>query len=172
MGRRAQRSMYRHHATLEPAMVVLQHVPVRSCPVGHALPPALLPRCVQPVQKVRNLLPYMKKLPSKRVVKLENVTADPLKFSIAYNGSTIHGLPPGVKSPELAAWEVTGIDAVVKRYNSSGQVEAGQGVPKNGSRGRAIHCLCFICSWHTWATHALLVACFPQRHMCCCRRLP
>ncbi|GIL71901.1 hypothetical protein Vretimale_636 [Volvox reticuliferus] len=76
----------------------------------------------EPVMKVRNLLPYMKKLPNKRVVKLERLAGDPLRFSLAYNISTPHGLPPGVKTPELAEFEVTGIDGVIQRYNTSGQV--------------------------------------------------
>ncbi|GFR42342.1 hypothetical protein Agub_g3033, partial [Astrephomene gubernaculifera] len=75
-----------------------------------------------PLLKLRNLLPYMKKLPSKRLVKLERLAADPLRFSLAYNGSTPHGLPPGVREAALAEWEVTGVDEVVGRYNSSGQV--------------------------------------------------
>ncbi|GIL45761.1 hypothetical protein Vafri_2912 [Volvox africanus] len=76
----------------------------------------------EPFMKVRNLLPYMKKLPNKRVVKLERLAGDPLRFSLAYNISTPHSLPPGVKTPELAEFEVTGIDGVIQRYNTSGQV--------------------------------------------------
>ncbi len=34
----------------------------------------------QAFQKVRNLLPYMKKLPNKRVVRLDGLASDPLKF--------------------------------------------------------------------------------------------
>ncbi len=71
---------------------------------------------------MRNLLPFMKKLPSKRVVKLDGLAADPLRFSLAYNASTAHGLPPGVSDPALGEWEARGIDDVVKRYNTSGQV--------------------------------------------------
>ncbi len=66
----------------------------------------------------------MKKLPNKRVVKLDNLAGDPLRFSLAYNQSTPHGLPPGVKTPELAEFEATGIDGVIQRYNTSGQVRA------------------------------------------------
>ncbi|GLI64023.1 hypothetical protein VaNZ11_007184 [Volvox africanus] len=76
----------------------------------------------EPFMKVRNLLPYMKKLPNKRVVKLERLAGDPLRFSLAYNITTPHGLPPGIKTPELAEFEVTGIDGVIQRYNTSGQV--------------------------------------------------
>eukprot|EP00198_Chlamydomonas_reinhardtii_P001208 XP_001690543.1 ER-located HSP110/SSE-like protein [Chlamydomonas reinhardtii] len=75
-----------------------------------------------PLQKVRNLLPFMKKLPNKRVVRLDGVAADPLRFSLAYNASTHHGLPPGVKAAELADFEATGVEDVIKRYNTSGQI--------------------------------------------------
>ncbi|EFJ52505.1 heat shock protein Hsp70G [Volvox carteri f. nagariensis] len=76
----------------------------------------------EPFLKVRNLLPYMKKLPNKRVVKLERLAGDPLRFSLAYNASTHHGLPPGVRSPELAEFEATGVEEVIQRYNTSGLV--------------------------------------------------
>ena len=72
---------------------------------------------------VRNLLPYMKKLPIKRVVHLNNVTASPIRMSLAYNTSTHHGLPPGVEAPELASFEVTGIEKAIERYNTSGVVD-------------------------------------------------
>ena len=71
---------------------------------------------------VRNLLPYMKKLPIKRIVHLNNVSASPIRISLSYNTSTHHGLPPGVDSPELASFEVTGIEGVIERYNVSGVV--------------------------------------------------
>ncbi|KAG2432896.1 hypothetical protein HXX76_008627 [Chlamydomonas incerta] len=74
------------------------------------------------LQKVRNLLPFMKKLPNKRVVRLDGVAADPLRFSLAYNASTHHGLPPGVKAAELADFEASGVEDVIKRYNTSGQI--------------------------------------------------
>ena len=74
----------------------------------------------------------MKKLPNKRVVRLDGVAADPLRFSLAYNASTHHGLPPGVKAAELADFEATGVEDVIKRYNTSGQVES----PGGGEAGR------------------------------------
>ncbi|KAG2448832.1 hypothetical protein HYH02_006183 [Chlamydomonas schloesseri] len=83
---------------------------------------AALPEGAEPLQKVRNLLPFMKKLPNKRVVRLDGVAADPLRFSLAYNTSTHHGLPPGVKAAELADFEATGVEDVIKRYNTSGQI--------------------------------------------------
>ena len=71
---------------------------------------------------VRNLLPYMKKLPIKRIVHLNNISASPIRISLSYNTSTHHGLPPGVDSPKLASFEVTGIEGVIERYNVSGVV--------------------------------------------------
>lgn len=41
---------------------------------------------LQSFQKVRNLVPYMKKLPNKRVVKLDNIVADPLQVSPVCRG--------------------------------------------------------------------------------------
>jgi len=71
---------------------------------------------------VRSLLPHMKKLPIKRIVHLSNVTASPIRVSLSYNTSTHHGLPPGVDMPELASFEITGIEGVIERYNVSGVV--------------------------------------------------
>ena len=39
--------------------------------------------------------PAGKKLPIKRAVKYSNLTADGFSFTLAYNGSALHGLPPG-----------------------------------------------------------------------------
>ena len=75
------------------------------------------------VGSVRSLLPCMKKLPIKRVVHLTNVTASPVRFSLSYNTTTHHGLPPGVDAPELATFEVTGIEKAIERYNTSGSVD-------------------------------------------------
>jgi hypoxia up-regulated 1 len=63
----------------------------------------------------RNLLPYMKKLPIKRVVHLSNVTGSPIKISLSYNASTHHGLPPGVDEPKLAAFEISGVEKAIER---------------------------------------------------------
>lgn len=43
------------------------------------------------------LLPAGKKLPVKRALRWTNLTADPFTFTLAYNESSPHGLPPGVK---------------------------------------------------------------------------
>ena len=71
---------------------------------------------------VRNLLPAMKKLPIKRIVHFNNLTSDPIRVSLAYNTSAPNGLPPGVDEAELGAFEITGVDGAIRRYNSSGTV--------------------------------------------------
>jgi hypoxia up-regulated 1 len=52
------------------------------------------------------LLPFMKKVPAKRVVHLPDHARDPVSFTLSYN--TSRTLPAGVASPVLAAFEVTG----------------------------------------------------------------
>lgn len=58
--------------------------------------------------KPKTLLPYMKRVPIKRVVHLPNVTADPIKFSLQYNISQGSPLPPGAASREMASYTLTG----------------------------------------------------------------
>ncbi|WIA37837.1 hypothetical protein OEZ86_014693 [Tetradesmus obliquus] len=69
---------------------------------------------------LKNLLPAGKKLPIKRAIKYTNLTIDGFSFELRYNASTVHGLPPGVESPELAKYTVAGIQDAIKRYNQSG----------------------------------------------------
>lgn len=72
--------------------------------------------------KDKAVLPFMKKVPIKRVVHLPNVTADPIKFSLQYNTSQGSPLPPGVSSPEMAHFVVTGIDTTLTKYNTTGKM--------------------------------------------------
>ena len=71
--------------------------------------------------KPKTLLAYMKKFPTKRVVHLPNVTADPIKFSLLYNVSQGGGLPPGASSPVMAQFVVTGVDSTLTKYNTTGK---------------------------------------------------
>lgn len=71
---------------------------------------------------VKRLLAYMKRLPVTRVVHFRELQQDTVRFSLAYNASTPHRLPPGVTQPELGAWEVSGVSTVIDRYNRSGTV--------------------------------------------------
>lgn len=72
--------------------------------------------------KPRTLLPYMKRVPVKRVVHLPNVTADPIHFSLHYNLSQGMPLPPGAASAEMASFTLTGVDAVLSKYNTTGKI--------------------------------------------------
>jgi hypothetical protein len=56
-----------------------------------------------------------KKLPIKRAIKYTNLTIDGFSFELRYNASTVHGLPPGVETPELASYTVAGIQDAIKR---------------------------------------------------------
>jgi len=68
-------------------------------------------------QKVRNLLPYMKKLPVRRIVHFNDLTRDPIRLSLAYNTTTPHGVPPATdpQDPSIGHFEVTGIDTVISK---------------------------------------------------------
>ena len=72
--------------------------------------------------KPKTLLPYMKRVPVKRVVHLPNVTADPIHFSLHYNISQGMPLPPGAASAEMASFTLTGVDAVLSKYNTTGKL--------------------------------------------------
>jgi len=71
--------------------------------------------------KDKAVLPFMKKLPIKRVVHLPNITADPIKFSLQYNTSQGSPLPPGVSSAEMAHFVMTGVDSTLSKYNTTGK---------------------------------------------------
>lgn len=58
--------------------------------------------------KLKTLLPYMKRVPVKRVVHLPNITADPIHFSLQYNLSQGMPLPPGAPSEDMASFTLTG----------------------------------------------------------------
>ena len=61
------------------------------------------------------MLPHGKRLPIRRVIHFAALTKDPIRFSLFYNTSTPTGLPPGALTPELATFEVTGIDNVISK---------------------------------------------------------
>lgn len=71
--------------------------------------------------KDKAVLPFMKKVPIKRVVHLPNITADPIKFSLQYNISQGRPFPPGTASPEMAQFVVTGVDSTISKYNTTGK---------------------------------------------------
>ncbi len=76
---------------------------------------------VESAFKEKAVLPFMKKVPIKRVVHLPNITADPIKFSLQYNITQGSPLPPGVASTEMAQFVVTGVDSTFGKYNTTGK---------------------------------------------------
>lgn len=65
----------------------------------------------------KSLLPYMKRLPCKRVVHLYNLSnAETFEFEIKYDTSTGHPLPPGANTDVYATYTVAGIKEAVKKY--------------------------------------------------------
>ena len=71
--------------------------------------------------KDKAVLPFMKKVPVKRVVHLPNITSDPINFSLQYNTSQGHPLPPGAASRQMAEYVVTGVDGILSKYNTTGK---------------------------------------------------
>ena len=71
--------------------------------------------------KDKAVLPFMKKVPVKRVVHLPNITSDPIKFSLQYNTSQGHPLPPGAASKQMAEYVVSGVDGILTKYNTTGK---------------------------------------------------
>ena len=52
------------------------------------------------------LLPFMKRVPAKRVVHLPEAARDPVEFSLSFNESA--PLPQGISTTQLANFHVTG----------------------------------------------------------------
>lgn len=65
--------------------------------------------------KPRSLLPYMKRLPVKRVVHLANFTADPFKISLFFNTSEGHSLPSGTDTEDYGTYEVSGTKSAIEK---------------------------------------------------------
>lgn len=57
--------------------------------------------------KPKQLLPFMKRIPARRLVHLPEQAADPLSFTLSYNSS--YPLPSGIASPVLAQYDITGV---------------------------------------------------------------
>lgn len=72
--------------------------------------------------KPKTLLPYMKHLPVKRIVPLPNVTQSPIGFTLRYEVSEGTPLPPGLDSPDIARFELSGIEEVVAKHNQTGKM--------------------------------------------------
>eukprot|EP00210_Caulerpa_lentillifera_P001908 g1835.t1 len=71
----------------------------------------------------KSLLPYMKRLPCKRVVHLFNISnAETFQFEIKYDTSTGRPLPPGAVTDVYATYTVTGIKEAVKKLGEGGKI--------------------------------------------------
>jgi len=73
-----------------------------------------------PTTRKINLLPFRKKLPIKRSVKLGRLAGDTANLTLSYNAS--EGLPPGVSDPVLGTYLISGISESLKKYNKTGKV--------------------------------------------------
>jgi len=72
--------------------------------------------------KPRALLPYMKRLPVKRILHLANFTADPFKVSFAFNTSGGRPLPSGVETTDYGTYEVSGLKKAAEKHGQDGKV--------------------------------------------------
>lgn len=59
-----------------------------------------------PLYQAKTLLPFMKKLPAKRLVHLPNTSADSLTFTLSFDDS--RPLPPATDKPLFATFQVSG----------------------------------------------------------------
>ncbi|CAD7703207.1 unnamed protein product [Ostreobium quekettii] len=72
--------------------------------------------------KPRALLPYMKRLPVKRILHLANFTADPFNVSFAFNTSGGRPLPSGMETTDYGTYEVSGMKKAVEKHGQDGKV--------------------------------------------------
>lgn len=69
------------------------------------------------------LLPYMKRLPLKRVVSLTNVSGtDFLPIRIEFNTSGNHFLPPGAMDHVFATYNLSGIEESIRKLGEGGKI--------------------------------------------------
>lgn len=106
--------------------------------------------------------PPGKKLPVKRAIKYTNLTLPGFSFTLAYNASAHHGLPPGVTQPLLGSYTVAGIDTVVARCAAARAMDASDPSAARQPAG-CIHARVHACSS---LTHRLP----PPHAPCCCPR--
>ncbi|KAK9811690.1 hypothetical protein WJX72_008444 [[Myrmecia] bisecta] len=73
----------------------------------------------------KSLLPFLKRLPAKRVVHLPNATSDRIAFTLAYDtdsDSPNGQLPPGVDSPIIGIFELSGVADVLEKHGETGKM--------------------------------------------------
>ena len=74
------------------------------------------------------LLPFMKRVPAKRVVHLPEAARDPVEFSLSFNESL--PLPQGISTTQLANFHVTGDIPAHMRQASRLKVVGGALLPR------------------------------------------
>ena len=73
------------------------------------------------------LLPFMKRVPAKRVVHLPEAARDPVEFSLSFNESL--PLPQGISTTQLANFHVTGDIPEHMRQSGRSKVVGGPPLP-------------------------------------------
>ena len=70
------------------------------------------------------LVPYMKRVPVRRVVHLPATPANEVTFMLSHAAGPDGQLPlaPGMAGPQLGSWTVGGLQDVLKQYNDTGRV--------------------------------------------------
>ncbi|CAL5229767.1 g13152 [Coccomyxa viridis] len=86
------------------------------------------------------LLPFMKRVPAKRVVHLPEAARDPVEFSLSFNESL--PLPQGISSTQLANYHVTGIDDAKAKHSETPKLSVHFAVHASGllqvTKGEAV----------------------------------
>eukprot|EP00891_Asterochloris_glomerata_P004630 jgi/Astpho2/4630/Aster-00203 len=72
--------------------------------------------------KPKALLPFLKKVPTKRVVHLPNITTDPIRFRLFYDTDSGVPLPPSTAKATLGTFEATGLESVLSKWNETGKI--------------------------------------------------
>ena len=65
------------------------------------------------------LMPYMRKMDSKRKVTFSGLTADPFRVTLSFTGDS---KPCCLLRDEIVTYTVAGLDSVMERYNETGKV--------------------------------------------------
>ena len=77
------------------------------------------------------LLPLWKKVPVKRIVSLSNLR-EGATLTLTYDAASGRPLPPGVTSPQIATYSLTGITDLAAKYNATGKYNAHFTVSRSG----------------------------------------
>lgn len=75
------------------------------------------------------LIPYMRKLDSKRKVTFTGLTADPFLISLSFSGDL---KPCCLSTDKIVTYTVAGLNTAVERYNETGKVVLHFALDSNG----------------------------------------